>query len=96
MNPQDTPQHRIVDAAIYAVIAALLFAGSGFFSWVFYERYWKWDFNDQGRYWDDASEQVLTTGGAIWIVPALVLFVIAIVFARAAIKRYRAVKKSLD
>jgi multisubunit Na+/H+ antiporter MnhB subunit len=78
-----------IDAAIYGVIAALLLVGSGVFFWIFYERYWKWDFNYQGRYWDDASEQVFTTGGAIWVVPALVLLAIAIVFARVALRAYR-------
>jgi H+/Cl- antiporter ClcA len=85
-----------IDVAIYSVIATLLFASSGFFFWVFYERYWKWEINDQGRYWDDVSEQAFTTGGVIWIVPALLLLIVALMFARVAVKRYRANAASMN
>lgn len=44
---------------------------SAFFFYAYYERYWRHDFNELGRYYDSETETVYTTSGWIWIVPAL-------------------------
>ncbi len=41
-----------------------------FFTWAWYMRYLRWNFNDLGRYYDAASETVYTTSGFVWSIPA--------------------------
>jgi hypothetical protein len=57
------------NAALLTLIGGVLAAIAALFLWVFHERYWLWRhcFNDQGRCWDPASEQVfLEQAGVIW------------------------------
>ena len=57
-----------------------LFSGSATFGWFFYERYWKWrDCIDMSvTSCGDPASFNATDGGAIWIVPCLVLLVVAL------------------
>ena len=71
---------RVIATALHAVWILSLLAGSAFFAYVFYERYWKWR---------DCIAQALsscgipesdnaTSGGAIWLVPSVILLAVAI------------------
>lgn len=60
------------------VASALCLAFSGFFFWTFYERYLKWDFNEDGRYYDAQTQVVYTASGIVWILPALAWLIAAV------------------
>lgn len=52
------------------------------FVYLFYIRYLKWSncFNELGRCYDpDGSKQVYTTAGELWIVPAMIFFLLGII-----------------
>ena len=61
-----------------------------FFFWAWYERYLKWDFNELGRYYDPQSENVYTTAGFVWAIPAFLFFAAG---ARGIYGRFRRAKK---
>ncbi len=74
-----------------AVVVCLAF--SGFFFWTFYERYLKWDFNEQGRYYDAQTQVVYTSSGFVWILPAVAWLIAALAcvwLARRQARRPRA------
>lgn len=66
-----------------ALTSLACLAPAAFFAYVFHERYWRWRncFNELGRCWDSASEQVfveqagLIWGGAtiLFLIPALLI-----------------------
>lgn len=52
------------------IAAALLLPLSAFFFYAWYAFYWKWDFNELGRYYDPVDQVVYTSSGFVWVVPA--------------------------
>lgn len=61
-------------------LSIFIFLGS-LFLYLFYIRYYKWIecFNELERCYDpDGSQQVYTTGGLIWIIPATIFFLLTI------------------
>lgn len=69
---------------------ALSLCASAFFFWAWYERYLRWDFNDQGRHYDAASQTVYTDAGFVWVLPACGFLLVALVIALRAVRRNRA------
>ncbi|MFY0479507.1 hypothetical protein [Achromobacter marplatensis] len=55
------------------IAAALLLPLSAFFFYAWYAFYWKWDFNELGRYYDPVDQVVYTSSGFVWVVPAALL-----------------------
>ncbi len=56
--------------------AFLSFLFSGIFFWIYYNRYFKWEFNELGRYYDPDEQLVYTSSGFVWTLPA-VFFLLA-------------------
>ncbi len=51
--------------------AALLnLALSAIFFYAWYAQYWRWDFNELGRYYDPVEQVVYTDSGFVWVLPA--------------------------
>ncbi|CAB3625630.1 hypothetical protein [Achromobacter pestifer] len=59
--------------ARFAAIPCL--ALSAFFYYAWYAFYWKWDFNELGRYYDPIDQVVYTSSGFVWVIPATALLV---------------------
>lgn len=55
--------------------AMLCLALSAFFFYAWYAFYWKWDFNELGRYYDPVDQVVYTSSGFVWVIPATALLV---------------------
>ncbi|WP_417224473.1 hypothetical protein [Achromobacter spanius] len=54
-----------------ARVGAVLCLGlSAFFYYAWYAFYWKWDFNELGRYYDPVDQVVYTSSGFVWVLPA--------------------------
>lgn len=74
-----------MDRLMMIIITLAYAAASAFFAWLFLERYWFW--RDCIRAAKSScltpGGDNLTSGGAIWIVPSIVLALLAI---RAALK----------
>lgn len=70
----------------------LSLCASAFFFWAWYERYLRWDFNDQGRHYDADSQIVYTDAGVVWVLPACGFLLVALVIAVRAIRRHLACK----
>jgi len=57
-----------------ARVGAVLCLGlSAFFYYAWYAFYWKWDFNELGRYYDPVDQVVYTSSGFVWVLPATAL-----------------------
>ncbi|MEW6732277.1 MAG: hypothetical protein AB1489_13190 [Acidobacteriota bacterium] len=65
---------------IYAITSIISFLAVLFFTYVFYTRYYKWEFNENGRYYDPETEMVYTRGGIIWSLPMVVFLFSGILF----------------
>lgn len=55
--------------------AALCLLLSAFFYYAWYAFYWKWDFNELGRYYDPVDHVVYTSSGFVWVMPATALLI---------------------
>ncbi|CAB3875721.1 hypothetical protein [Achromobacter piechaudii] len=55
------------------IVGASCLALSALFFYAWYAFYWKWDFNELGRYYDPVDQVVYTTSGFVWILPATLL-----------------------
>lgn len=55
------------------IAAALFLPLSACFFYAWYAFYWKWDFNELGRYYDPIDQVVYTSSGFVWVVPAALL-----------------------
>lgn len=60
--------------------AVLCLALSAFFFYAWYAFYWKWDFNELGRYYDPVEQVVYTSSGFVWILPATLLLAAGMAF----------------
>ena len=62
-------------------LACIYFALSGFFTWAFYVRYWRWRdciaAAKSSCYNPDGTEQAYTAGGMFWSIPAVVFLLLA-------------------
>ena len=58
----------------------LCLALSAFFFYAWYAFYWKWDFNELGRYYDPVEQVVYTSSGFVWILPATLLLAAGVAF----------------
>ena len=70
-----------------ALGALVLSAISVFFFWAFYQSFYRWEFNELGRYYDSETKSVYTTGGMIWIVPAIIFLVPALMLVVVTLRR---------
>ncbi len=70
-STMDTSSRRSLRTAVRAVFCLLFFTVSAFFFWVFYERFYRFDFNELGRYYDAETDTVYTSSGFVWILPAV-------------------------
>lgn len=68
LKNKKTPLFTLQNISISVVIFASL---AIFFSFIWYERFLRWDFNELGRYYDPESETVYTESGFIWGIPAV-------------------------
>ena len=57
------------------------------FLWLWYERYLRVDFNEQGRHYDAATHTVHTDAAFVWCLPALGCLLIAVVNLLRASRR---------
>jgi len=69
---------------------ALIF--SALFFYAYYERFAKWDFNELGRYYDSETQSVYTTGGIVWIFPAVIFLIIGLLNLVKAVKHFGQIK----
>lgn len=74
---------------VIALASACALLLSAFFFWVFYDRYFKWDFNELGRYYDAENQVVYTDSGFVWVLPAVAFLMISLGFAGFAYRQYR-------
>ncbi len=70
-STMDKAPPKSLHAAVRTAFGLLFSAVSAFFFWVFYERFYRHEFNELGRYYDAETETVYTSSGFIWILPAL-------------------------
>ncbi|MCS3505347.1 hypothetical protein [Achromobacter sp. JUb104] len=72
-----------------ARVGAVLCLGlSAFFYYAWYAFYWKWDFNELGRYYDPVDQVVYTSSGFVWVLPATALLAAGLVLAWRAWRRH--------
>ncbi|MGV2895339.1 hypothetical protein ACNPPY_06050 [Achromobacter sp. AGC78] len=71
-----------------ARVGAVLCLGlSAFFYYAWYAFYWKWNFNELGRYYDPVDQVVYTSSGFVWVLPATALLAAGLVLAWRAWRR---------
>jgi hypothetical protein len=75
-----------------AIVPTLFLAASAFFFWVWYERYLRRDFNELGRHYDADNQIVYTDAGFVWVLPACVFLLLALVTGTRGLRRWRARK----
>lgn len=80
MKSAKTAPHRPSSfvKALRLTLALLFFTASGFFFWVYYERFYRHEFNELGRCYDPVNGIVYTTSGFIWILPAVFFLLIGL------------------
>lgn len=72
-----------------ARVGAVLCLGlSAFFYYAWYAFYWKWDFNELGRYYDPVDQVVYTSSAFVWVLPATALLAAGLVLAWRAWRRH--------
>ena len=72
-----------------ARVGAVLCLGlSAFFYYAWYAFYWKWDFNDLGRYYDPVDQVVYTSSGFVWVLPATASLVAGLLLAWRGWRRH--------
>jgi cell division protein FtsX len=86
-EPGSTTKERSI---LPTAFAALIFSAlSALFFSAYYHWYFKWEFNELGRYYDEETMSVYTTAGAIWIVPAIIFLIPALMLIVVTLKRIR-------
>ena len=68
-----------------AALISLALSACFFYAW--YAQYLKWDFNELGRYYDPIDQVVYTDAGFVWVLPAAVLLVAGLLYARHGWRR---------
>lgn len=51
---------------IWKLIAGISLGSCSIFLYFYYERYLRWTFNEEGRYYDARTQTVYTTSGLAW------------------------------
>jgi uncharacterized membrane protein YhaH (DUF805 family) len=80
---------------LIGISSILSFLDSLLCFWFYYEMYLKWEFNELGRYFDEANSVVYTENGSFGLIPAGGFLLVALIGFWIVLRR-RKVNSSLE